>query len=81
MPLQLEPLEALIGLDALEVPTATGDGQPMLLPIDVIDEDPGQPRRWEARIHARVVLPEPADAYHADPKRRRRHRDRLGSRP
>ena len=44
MPLQLEPLEAFIGLDALEAPAATRDGQPMLLPIDVIDEDPGQPR-------------------------------------
>ena len=44
MPLQLEPLDPLIGLDALEVPAATGDGQPMLLLIEVIDEDPGQPR-------------------------------------
>ena len=44
MPLQLEPLDPLIGLDALEVPAATGDGQPKLLPIHAIDEDPDQPR-------------------------------------
>lgn len=45
MPLQLEPLDPLIGLDALEAPAAIGDGQPKLLPIHVIDEDPDQPRR------------------------------------
>ena len=45
MPLQLEPLDPLIGLDALEVPATTGDGQPKLLPIHAIDEDPDQPRR------------------------------------
>ena len=44
MPLQLEPLDPLIGLDALEVPAATGDGQPKQLPIHAIDEDPDQPR-------------------------------------
>ena len=44
MPLQLEPLDPLIGLDALEAPAATGDGQPKLLPIHAIDEDPDQPR-------------------------------------
>lgn len=45
MPLQLEPLDARIGLVALEATAATGDGQPMLLPIQAIDEDPDQPRR------------------------------------
>ena len=45
MPLQLEPLDPLIGLDALEATAAIGDGQPKLLPIYAIDEDPDQPRR------------------------------------
>src|SRR6266581_2275098 len=44
MPLQLEPLDPLIGLDALEMPAVVGDGQPKLLPIHAIDEDPDQPR-------------------------------------
>jgi ParB family chromosome partitioning protein len=44
MPLQLEPLDPLIGLDALEATAATGDGQPKQLPIHAIDEDPDQPR-------------------------------------
>jgi ParB family chromosome partitioning protein len=44
MPLQLEPLDAL-GLDALEAPAAISDGQPKLLPVHAIDEDPDQPRR------------------------------------
>ena len=44
MPLQLEPLDPLLGLDALEAPATTGDGQPMLVPIHAIDEDPDQPR-------------------------------------
>ena len=44
MPLQLEPLDPLIGLDALETAAAIGDGQPKLLPIHAIDEDPDQPR-------------------------------------
>ena len=44
MPLQLEPLDPLLGLDALEVPATTSDGQPMLVPIHAIDEDPDQPR-------------------------------------
>ena len=44
MPPQLEPLDPLLGLDALEAPATTGDGQPKLLPIHAIDEDPDQPR-------------------------------------
>ncbi len=43
MPLQLEPLDPL-GLDALDSPATIGDGQPKLLPIHAIDEDPDQPR-------------------------------------
>jgi len=39
MALQLE------GLDLLGTQATPGDGQPMLLAIDTIDEDPGQPRQ------------------------------------
>lgn len=45
MPLQLDPLEGLDGLDGLERPVASSDGQPLLLAIDLIDEDPAQPRK------------------------------------
>ncbi|MGS0756618.1 ParB N-terminal domain-containing protein [Roseateles sp. GG27B] len=48
MPLQLDPLEGLGGfggLEGLERPVASGDGQPLLLAIALIDEDPGQPRQ------------------------------------
>lgn len=34
----------LEGLDLLGTRTRPGDGEPMLLPVEVIDEDPGQPR-------------------------------------
>ncbi len=48
MPLQLDPLEGIGGfggLEGLERPFASGDGQPLLLAIALIDEDPGQPRQ------------------------------------
>ena len=48
MPLQLVPLESLLGLDALNTVAPNGAGQggghPMQLSLDLIDEDPGQPR-------------------------------------
>ena len=39
MPLQLDDLAAL------DAPSPTSNGQPLLLPVDDIDEDPEQPRR------------------------------------
>ena len=39
MPLQLDDLAAL------DAPTAEISGRPLMLPVDAIDEDPGQPRR------------------------------------
>ena len=45
MPLQLDPLEGLGGLEGLERPVNLSDGQPLLLAIDLIDEDPAQPRK------------------------------------
>ena len=39
MPLQLDDLAAL------DAPTAEISGRPLMIPVDTIDEDPGQPRR------------------------------------
>ena len=39
MPLQLDDLAALDG------PTLENSGQPLMLPVESIDEDPEQPRR------------------------------------